>query len=43
MLDFSIIVLLLAVSLCTSIIILVVLSDWFDRMFRDSKIKDVKK
>ena len=43
MLDFAITVLLLAVALCTSIVVLAELIDFFDRMLRDSKIKAVKK
>ena len=43
MISFSMIVLLLAVALCTSIVVLAELKEFFDRMFRDSKIKDVKK
>lgn len=43
MLDFAVIVLLLAVAGITAVIVLAELIDFFDRMFRDSKIKDVKK
>ena len=41
--DFAIIVLLLAVALVTSLIVLAELYDFFDRMLRDNKVKDVKK
>ena len=41
--DFSMIVLLLAVALCTSIVVLAELKEFFDRMFRDSKTKTLKK
>ena len=41
--NFAIIFLLLAVSLVASIVVLAELRDWFDRMFRDSKVRDVKK
>ena len=37
------IVLLLAVALCTSIVVLAELKEFFDRMYRDAKTKDVKK
>ena len=41
--DFATIVLLLAVALITSLIVLAELYDFFDRMYRDSKVKDLKK
>lgn len=43
MLDFAITVLLLAVAGITAVIVLAELIDFFDRMFRDAKTKDVEK